>query len=200
MMQQVRVLCNDSSLNRLLTLLLQDSGYDVTVKPTAPCPLVLDLDSAEPPHDKKHSAIIAVCREPDALDAHTAAKCRCILPRPFEFSELISAVEDAAENAGKHSIVTSRVKKTPALTLTEADRVLSCKDGEVTLTPTEAAIFVRLMQERPNVVTYEQISDLIGGCASNKIEVHICSLRRKIAQIYPLPLIKTVRGQGYRAE
>ena len=161
---------------------------------------MLDLDSAELPRDKKHSAIIAICREPSLLDAHTASKCRTVLARPFEFSELISAVEDAAENAGKHSFVTSRDPKAPTLTLTDADRVLSCRDAQVTLTPSEAAIFSLLMQERTKVVTYEQISDLLGGCASNKAEVHICSLRRKIAQIYPLPLIKTVRGQGYRAE
>ena len=200
MMQQVRVLCNDSSLNRLLTLLLQDSGYDVTVKPTAPCPLVLDLDSAELPHDKKHSAIIAVCRELDTLDAHVASKCRAVLSRPFEFSELIAAVEDAVTNAGKHSYVTAHSKKAPTLTLTEASRVLSCGSVGVALTPTEAAIFSLLMSERAKIVTYEQIAALLGGCSSNKIEVHICSLRRKIAQIYPLPLIKTVRGQGYRAE
>lgn len=200
MKQQVRILCNDNSLHRLLTLLLRENGYEITAKPTSPCPLILDLDSAELPHDKKHSAIIAVCRELDALDAHVASKCRAVLSRPFEFSELMAAVEDAATNAGKHSYVTSRVKKAPALTLTTATRTLSCGASQVTLTPTEAAIFARLMQDRTKVVTYEQISDLLGGCASNKIEVHICSLRRKIAQIYPLPLIKTVRSQGYRAE
>ena len=200
MKQQVRILCNDNSLHRLLTLLLRENGYEITAKPTSPCPLILDLDSAELPHDKKHSAIIAVCRELDTLDAHVTSKCRAVLSRPFEFSELMAAVEDAATNAGKHSYVTSRVKKAPALTLTTATRTLSCGASQVTLTPTEAAIFARLMQDRTKVVTYEQISDLLGGCASNKIEVHICSLRRKIAQIYPLPLIKTVRGQGYRAE
>lgn len=200
MKQQVRILCNDSNLHRLLMLLLENHGYDVTAKPTVPCPLIIDLDSSELPHDKKSSAIIAVCREPDALDAHTASKCRTVLSRPFEFSELIAAVQDAAENAGKHSYATSHVKKAPALTLTTASRVLSCGGRQVTLTPSEAEIFSLLMSERPKTVTYEQLSALLGGCSSNKIEVHICSLRRKIAQIYPLPLIKTVRSQGYRAE
>lgn len=200
MKQQVRILCNDNSLHRLLTLLLRENGYEITAKPTSPCPLVLDLDSAELPHDKKHSAVIAVCRELDTLDAHVASKCRCVLARPFEFSELIAAVEDAATNAGKHSYVTSRIKKAPALTLTTATRTLSCGTAQVTLTPTEAEIFSLLMKERAKVVTYEQITAKLGDCGSNKIEVHVCSLRRKIAQIYPLPLINTVRGQGYRAE
>ena len=200
MKQQIRILCNDSSLHRLLTLLLRENGYEITAKPTSPCPLILDLDSAELPHDKKHIAIIAICREPDSLDTHTASKCRCVLTRPFEFSELIAAVEDATLNAGKHTYVASRIKKAPALTLTTATRTLSCGASQVTLTPSEAAIFSLLMKERAKVVTYEQISNLLGDCASNNIEVHICSLRRKIAQIYALPLIKTVRNQGYTAE
>lgn len=200
MKQQIRVLCNDNKLNRLLTLLLEDNGYAVTSKPTAPCPLVIDLDSTELPHDKKHSAIIAVCREPNALDAHTASKCRRVLSRPFEFSVLIEAVEDAVLNAGKHSYATSRSKKAPTLTLTESTKVLSCGDAQVSLTPAEAEIFSLLMNERAKVVTYEQLSSKLGKCSSNKIEVHICSLRRKIAQIYPLPLIKTIRGQGYMAQ
>ena len=200
MKQQVRILCNDSNLLRLLTLLLRENGYEITAKPSSPCPLVLDLDSAEPPHDKKHSAIIAVCRQPDALDAHTTAKCRTVLSRPFEFSELIAAIEDAAANAGKHSYVAPRVKKAPPLTLTTATRVLTCGACQVVLTPTETAIFSLLMQERGKTVSSDQLSELLGNCTSNKIEVHICSLRRKIAQIYPFPLIKTVRGQGYMAQ
>lgn len=199
MKHQVQIICNDEKLNRLIRLVLDGAGYELTSKPEHPCPLVLDIDSAELVHNKKHSATIAITRDPQAINSHLAAKLRHIIQRPFEFGELIAAVDESVHNAGKQTYA-PHTKKMPALTLCVDTRELRCGQKQVILTPTEATIFSLLTEQRGKTVTYEQLRSILGASASNKTEVHICELRRKIAEIYELPLIKTVRSQGYRID
>ncbi|MBQ9079698.1 MAG: helix-turn-helix domain-containing protein [Clostridia bacterium] len=194
---EVRIICADETLGRLLTLLLEGEGYGITSKPTSACPLIIDADSAELPRDKKYSAIIALSRNPDGISAALRSKCRTVLRRPFEFCELSAAVEDALNNAGKHIYTPPRSHKIPAITLREADRILFCGAKQIKLTPAEAAIFILLSEHRGDVVSYDMLSAALGESNSNKPEVHMCALRRKISEICPAPLIKNVRGQGY---
>ena len=197
MKQLIRLLCNDTDLSRMAALLLSDSGYEVISSP-AHCPLVIDLDSAPLPGDRKYTAIVGICRTPAELEASVAAKCRTIVSRPLDFAALLAAVEDAVHNVNKQTFAPPRAHRAPDLVLNTAELTLSCGGRQVKLTPAEAALFTLLSDKRGEAVSYAQLAEAVGISCSNKVEVHVCALRRKLGQIYSRPLITTVRGQGYK--
>lgn len=75
-----------------------------------------------------------------------------------------------------------------------------------TLTEKEAAIMSLLLENRGKAVTKEALRAAIAEkeeakeSVSNKVEVYLCHLRRKLEQPLGLRLFATVRGQGYRLE
>ena len=68
----------------------------------------------------------------------------------------------------------------------------------VDLTATEYALLEALMRRAGRIVSRPMLEELIygfeGDVASNTVEVHIASLRRKLGR----DAIDTVRGMGYR--
>jgi DNA-binding response OmpR family regulator len=89
------------------------------------------------------------------------------------------------------------------LQLDEDGLTLHAGDLTVTLTENEALLLSLLLQHRGEPVSKETLhralcrgEDTPSG--SNKVEVHLCNLRRKLEQPLGLRLISTVRGQGYR--
>lgn len=200
MKRQIRLVCHDAALERIVTLLLTDRGYTVSAS-AAHCPIIVDLDSAEIPSDKKNTAVIGIARSPEETGAHPAVKkCRTLLRRPIDFHKFLDAVEDAVEGSNIHSYSPPRAHRAPDITLDTATLQLSCGGRQVRLTPGEAAIFSLLSDKRGDTVSYRTLADAVGGSDSNKVEVHICALRRKLSQIYSRPLITTVRGQGYKIQ
>ena len=197
MKQTIRLLCNDHDLSRMVTLLLTEGGYEVTTS-TAHCPLVIDLDSAPLPGDRKYTAIIGICRDPTALETAVASKCRTVLDRPLDFAAFLAAAEDAVHNVNKQTVSPPRAHRAPDLILNTADLTLSCGSRQISLTPAEAALLTLLSDNRGCAVSYDRLADAVGGSASNKVEVHVCTLRRKLGKIYDRPLIVTVRGVGYK--
>ena len=74
-------------------------------------------------------------------------------------------------------------------------------DDIIHLTPSEAAILRLLIERRGDVVTREELRKTLQGRGeSNKLEVYLCFLRRKLERPRGLRLITTVRGKGYRLE
>ena len=72
-------------------------------------------------------------------------------------------------------------------------------DGsEVELTAREYGLLETLIRRRGRIVSRDQLQQLLYGfdndVASNTIEVHVSSLRRKLGH----DAIETVRGMGYR--
>lgn len=197
MKQLIRLLCNDPDLCRMAALLLADSGYEVTAA-SAHCPLVIDLDSAPLPGDRKYTAVVGICRNPLSLEPSVASKCRTVVGRPLDFDEFLAAVDDAVNNVNKQTFTPPRAHRAPDLILNTADLTLSCGGRQVKLTPAEAALYSLLSSKRGEAVSYAQLSEAVGVSGSNKVEVHVCALRRKLGQIYSRPLIVTVRGAGYK--
>ena len=122
------------------------------------------------------------------------------LPRPFSVDALrtellrIAAEGQAAAAEQPSSLV---------LQLDEDGLTLHAGDLTVTLTENEALLLSLLLQHRGEPVSKETLhralcrgEDTPSG--SNKVEVHLCNLRRKLEQPLGLRLISTVRGQGYR--
>ena len=123
------------------------------------------------------------------------------LVRPFSVDALRADLLRIAY-AGQSTAAVEPSTSLP-LQLDEDGLTLHAGEVTVTLTENEAAIFSLLLQHRGQVVSKEALHRAIcrgeeTPSGSNKIEVHLCNLRRKLEQPLGLRLISTVRGQGYR--
>ena len=80
--------------------------------------------------------------------------------------------------------------------------VVAVGEVQVALTPQEWVIFARLWKSRGRAVTKGELQALLNASESstpttNKLEVYICFLRRKLEKPTGRRLIETVRGVGY---
>jgi two-component system copper resistance phosphate regulon response regulator CusR len=120
------------------------------------------------------------------------------LSKPFELEELLARVR-------------ALLRRGPALqgsVLTVADLSLDTRSRrvrragrDIELTAKEYALLEFLMRRAGEVVGRSQIGEHVWDSAydafSNRIEVHVQRLRRKVDDGHPLKLIRTRRGAGY---
>jgi len=57
-----------------------------------------------------------------------------------------------------------------------------------------------LLANRGSAVSREMLSAFVGESTTNKTDVHVCYLRRKIATVTERAIIKTVRNKGYQID
>ena len=194
----ILILSQDATFARMLELELVAMQFSVAVN-SAPTGrqndlVLVDLDSASIPKKVGESArIVGFTRrfEVSALDAER--RCSMILHRPFQMRVLREEVSliDATAEEREH-------KKGQASTeMTLEGNTLTLDGTALTLRPKEAAVMSLLLANRTGAVTRETLAELIGESETNKTDVHICYLRRKIATVTDRPIIKTVRGKGY---
>ena len=77
------------------------------------------------------------------------------------------------------------------------------RGGKIALNATAVLILRRLMDASPGSVTRDELNALLWGDmppASDPLRMHIYELRRALSGAFGAPLIKTVRGFGYRFE
>jgi DNA-binding response OmpR family regulator len=89
------------------------------------------------------------------------------------------------------------------LTLDMADMTVRRKSQSINLTKKEFIILSELLRKKNKVVTIEDLMEAAwgeggDGILSNKLNVHMRSLRQKVDIHNEKPLIKTVRGFGYK--
>lgn len=121
------------------------------------------------------------------------------LTKPFSYVVLVARVKALLRRRGTagaspvHTLGDLRVD-------TAARRVFCGEDSEVTLTTKEFAVLEQLVLRAGEVVSKGDILEHVWDFAyegdPNIVEVYISALRRKLGA----PLIKTVRGAGYRLE
>lgn len=195
---EIRMLVRDGNLASLITLICDEAGIVIGQKPNGRVPLVIDLDSAELPADIKYSCIIAISRDPEGTDDKIARRCRAILQRPFRFEDLIETILDALENAGTQTYSAKRAAH-PSIKLGQTDHDITCGKRRASLTPSEFVILRALLDAKGDAVGYDELCSLIGGGdASNKLGVHICSLRKKLNEVCGTQMITTLRNVGYK--
>jgi DNA-binding response OmpR family regulator len=123
------------------------------------------------------------------------------LIKPFALEELLARVKALCRRAYG--------SKDPRLVITDleidtAARKVSRAGKAVLLQPREYALLEYLARRRGHVVTRTEIEEHIYGGdvepASNVVDSAICSLRQKLAEANPTPLIHTRRGLGYELE
>ncbi len=87
------------------------------------------------------------------------------------------------------------------ISLDEGQRRVEIGDREVQLTPTEFKLLATLMRNRDQVVTLDQLLELVWGNAAadpKQVRLYVSYLRRKLGDVGGIDPIETVRGFGYR--
>ena len=195
----ILILCEDAVFARMLELELEAMQFSVAINSTPTSRendlILVDLDSASIPQKAgKGTRIVGFTRhfEVSALDAKR--RCSMILHRPFQMRVLREEVasigidtEEREQGRGDQN----------TLAISLEGNVLTLGEMTLTLRPKEATVMSALLAKRGSAVSREKLSSLLGESSTNKTDVHVCYLRRKIATVTDRPIIKTVRGKGY---
>ena len=197
---KVLILSQDAVFARMLELELEAMRFSVVLNSTPAGRqndlILVDLDSASIPRKVGEARIIGFTRnfEVSALDAQR--RCSMILHRPFQMRVLRE--ELALLNAAAEEREVPQGEETLEIAL--SGNTLTLGEKALTLRPKEATVMQALLANRGRSVSREELSALIGESSTNKTDVHVCYLRRKIATVTDRPIIKTVRGKGYKID
>ncbi len=198
----ILILSEDTVFARMLELELEAMQFSVAVNAAlASCEndlILVDLDSATIPQKaEKSTRIVGFTRrfEVAALDAER--RCSMILHRPFQMRVLREEVASIVATAQERE-QPKQEKQDFAIVL--EGNVLTLGEATLSLRSKEAAVMSALLAKRGAVVSREELSSLLGESATNKTDVHVCCLRRKIATVIERPIIKTVRNKGYKID
>ena len=196
----VLILSQDATFARMLELELEAMHFSVAIN-SAPAGMpnaliLVDLDSASIPRKVGEARIVGFTRhfEVSALDAER--RCSMILHRPFQMRVLreeVALLNATAEERG----VPQRAE---SLEIVLSGNTLTLGEKTLILRPKEATVTQALLANRGQAVSREELSALIGESSTNKTDVHVCYLRRKLATLTDRPIIKTVRGKGYKID
>lgn len=121
------------------------------------------------------------------------------ISKPFGMLELIARVK---ANIRKFALGNSEIISIGEITVNNNEHEVTVAGHHVQLTLKEYKLLKLLMERCNNVVTREKILnavwdyDYVGE--TRTLDMHIKSLRSKIAQFTPVQYIHTVRGVGYK--
>ena len=119
--------------------------------------------------------------------------------KPFSFEELLARIRAALRTANQR-VATELVVDDLRLDL--LTKVAWRADRRIELSPREWSLLELFMRHPTHVLTRARISSEVFGYdfgpGSNVVDVYIGYLRRKLNRPGLEPLIKTVRGAGYR--
>ena len=123
------------------------------------------------------------------------------LRKPFSLVVLSARLRALARRGG---VAQGSVLTAGDLVLDESARRVTRAGGKIELTPREFALLEALMRNKGQALSKTQLLELVWGHdhlgADSVVEVYIGYLRRKVDDPYPVKLISTVRGVGYRLE
>ena len=226
MKQRILIAEDDRDIVNLLTLYLENDGYEVVAASDGrealelarrePIDLAL-LDIMMPELDgygvirelRRFShmpVLILSARDQDAdkiLGLNMGADD--YLTKPFNPLELMARIRSNLRRCTQFSSAAEGTLTVGALRLDMNTCVLT-KDGrEIPLTPMEYKILALLMKSPNRIFTKQQIYEQISGAFfesdENTIMVHISRIREKIEDDAKRPqYIRTVRGLGYKIE
>lgn len=121
--------------------------------------------------------------------------CNFVLERPFLFEDLRRIIKTLG-GSEKQDLQASRVLPI----LDKSSMSVSYFGQTIPLSPNESRILDLLLSRLGSAVSREEISGVIGDSGSNKADVYVCYLRRKLEGASGVKLIKAVRNVGYMIE
>jgi two-component system OmpR family response regulator len=125
--------------------------------------------------------------------------------KPFIIEELLARVRACLRTpqfgVKRNDYISNEQLTVDGLTLNRKTREVIRENKHIELTMKEFDLLVFLIQNKPNVMTREQIILEVWGYAfvgdTNIVDVYIRYLRKKINYNFSVPLIQTIRGIGY---
>jgi two-component system, OmpR family, response regulator len=125
------------------------------------------------------------------------------LTKPFAFEELLARIEALERRASGPALgATTASLQVADLMLDPDTKTARRGEREITLTATEYALLAYLMSRAGRVASRADILREVWGYGfdpgTNIVEVYVAYLRRKVDAGAVAPLIRTVRGFGYR--
>jgi two-component system copper resistance phosphate regulon response regulator CusR len=122
------------------------------------------------------------------------------LVKPFAFAELLARLRSLLRKGRSRS----PLLRVDDLEIDPAARVARRAGAEISLSAKEYAVLEYLMHNAGRAVTRQMICDHVWNfdltAESNFVDVFIYALRKKIDIPHAQPLIRTVRGVGYKIE
>ena len=123
------------------------------------------------------------------------------LVKPFVFAELVARIRSLLRRSSYNF---NECLTLDTLEVNVSKRVVTRSKNPITLTSKEFDILVYLLLNQNTIITHTQLQEKIWGIneatSSNIINVFIHHLRHKIDTEGEKPLIKTIRGSGYKIE
>ena len=121
--------------------------------------------------------------------------------KPFVFAELVARIRSLLRRSSYNF---NECLILDTLEVNVSKRVVTRSKKPITLTAKEFDILVYLLLNQNTIITHTQLQEKIWGInettSSNIINVFIHHLRHKIDIEGEKPLIKTIRGSGYKIE
>ncbi len=123
------------------------------------------------------------------------------MTKPFSFRELVARVNSLIRRSTYKNEDNIKID-TLEVNLTK--RTVKRSNNLIDLTTKEFDILIYMLQNIDSIVTHTKLQEKIWGIdeitSSNVINVFVHHLRKKIDNDNETPLIKTVRGSGYKIE
>ncbi len=121
------------------------------------------------------------------------------LTKPFSFEELLARIRALLRRSQDYK---TKVLRVADLEMDPLRGIVTRAGKKISLTGKEYALLEYLMRNQGRVLSQSMIIDHVWNMdyegASNVVNVYINHLRRKIDREALVPLIKTIRGHGYR--
>ena len=121
------------------------------------------------------------------------------LVKPFAFEELLARLRALTR---RESAMLGTILQVGDLLFDASTREISRSGIPIEVTTKESRLLEYLMRHANQVLTRTMIAEHVWNYdfdnATNVIDVHIRNLRRKIDDPFPIKLIQTIRGTGYR--
>ena len=120
------------------------------------------------------------------------------LPKFFLLSDLRQKITDTLirTNSQQQKQSVKRSRKRLDISI---DRATSCailRGTRISLSPTEFLLLEALLERRGEILGYEEAGTLISSGDSNKVNVYICFLRKKL-EAGGDKIIYSIRGKGF---
>lgn len=202
-MTSINIVSTDSPLCRLLELEMSRMGAQTYISPTpvAECPVCLmDADTCFVPPPSPQTVLILLGK---SANKQLTDMARVHLEKPLLLEELRKALvavlspttipqkkmvwkRPSPSKGARHPLVIHHKARTASVGT----------HSPVKLSETEYKLLCRLREYGKKPLSADDVQDILGESDSNKFNVYICYLRRKLER-GEIRVIHTVRGKGY---
>ena len=197
-MTDINIISTSPQFCRLLELEAARMGLSADVNSADECRICL-VDADTVPHFVSDGTVVLFGGSAELPNTHSAT---VHLEKPFLLTDLRRILHTLLSPQPTRPLKAKTkkvIKRAPALKLIIDHQKKAATVGAeppVKLSETEYRLLCRLAEHGDTPLSNADVTDILGETESNKLNVYICFLRRKLER-GNLRLIRTVRGKGY---